>query len=102
MGLVVGTNSAQFVTEASYLMKRCIPLNVEKWDHIHIDKKRKFFMKLKDMFKLPQGSFVDKAIAKRYKVWYRKWQYDLKQKAYANHKTVADRRNSPRNEVDPS
>ena len=53
------------------------------------------------MIKFPQGSYVDKAIEKRCKVWYRKWRYDLKQKAYANHKTVADRRNNPPNEVDP-
>ena len=50
LGHVVGTNSAQFVTEASYLMKRCMPLNVEKWDHIHADEKQKFFMQIKVSF----------------------------------------------------
>ena len=50
LGRAVGPNSAQFVTEASYLMKRCMPLNIEKWHHIHADKKRKFFMKLKVSF----------------------------------------------------
>ena len=47
LGGAVGTNSVQFVAEASYLMKRCMPLNVEKWDHIHANKKRKFFYKTK-------------------------------------------------------
>jgi len=44
---VVGKNSTQFVSEASYLMKQYMPLDVEKWDDIHPDKKRKYFMKLK-------------------------------------------------------
>ena len=44
---VVGKNSTQFVSEASYLMKQYMPLDMEKWDDIHPDKKRKYFMKLK-------------------------------------------------------
>ena len=44
---VVVYNSTQFISEASYLMKQCMPLDVEKWGHIHADKKRKFLMKLK-------------------------------------------------------
>jgi len=53
------------------------------------------------MFKLPQGCHVDNAIERRCKVWYRKWRYDLKQKAYTNYTTVADRRDNPPKEVDP-
>ncbi|VFQ66888.1 unnamed protein product [Cuscuta campestris] len=52
---VVGMNSTQFISEASYLMKQCMPLDVEDWGHIHPDKKRKYFMKLKELFKLPEG-----------------------------------------------
>ena len=47
------------------------------------------------MFKWPQGSNVDRAIERRSKVWYRKWRYDLRQKAYADFVTVDDRRRNP-------
>ena len=53
------------------------------------------------MFKWPQGSHVDRAIERRCKVWYRKWHYDLRQKAYADFATVDDRRKNPPKEVDP-
>lgn len=44
---IVGANNTQFISEASYLMKQLMPLDVEKWDDIQPDKKRKYFMKLK-------------------------------------------------------
>jgi len=43
---VVGKNSTQFVSKASYLMKQYMPLDMEKWDDIHPDKKRKFFYEI--------------------------------------------------------
>ena len=52
------------------------------------------------MFKFPQGSHVDKVIEKRCKIWYRKWRYDLKQKAYKQYEIVADRHDNPPKEVD--
>ena len=36
---IVGTNSTQFISEASYLMKQLMPLDVEKWDDIQPEKK---------------------------------------------------------------
>ena len=53
------------------------------------------------MFKLPEGCHVERAIERRCKVWYRKWHYDLKQKAYNDYAAVADRRANPPKEVDP-
>ena len=55
---------------------------------------------MQDMFKLPQACHVDKAIEHCYKVWYRKWRYDLKQKAYTNYTTVANRQDNLPKEVD--
>ena len=42
---VVGKNSTQFISEASYLMKQYMLLDVEKWNDIHPNKKIKYFMK---------------------------------------------------------
>ena len=44
---VVSNNGTQFISEAGYLMKECMSLDVGKWIRIHEDKKRQFFMKLK-------------------------------------------------------
>ena len=56
---------------------------------------------MQDMFQLPQGCHVNKAIDRRCKVWYRKRRYDLKQKVYTNNTKVPDRRDNPPKEVDP-
>ena len=53
------------------------------------------------MFKWPQGSHVDRAIERRCKVWYRKWRYGLKQKAYADFATVDDHCTNPLKKVEP-
>ena len=52
------------------------------------------------MFKWPQDSHVDRAIERRYKVWYGRWHYDLKQKTCTDCAMVDDRRNNPSKEVD--
>ena len=51
------------------------------------------------MFKLPEGCHVGRAIEWHCKVWYRKCRYDLKQKAYNDCATVADRRANPSKEL---
>ena len=53
------------------------------------------------MFKFREGCHVERAIERRCKVCYRKWRYDLKQKAYNDYATVADKRANPPKEVDP-
>lgn len=53
------------------------------------------------MFKLPEGCHVERAIERRCKVWYRKWRYDLNQKAYNDYVTFAYRHANPPKEVDP-
>ena len=53
------------------------------------------------MFKLPQGCHVERAIERRCKVWYRKWRYDLRQKAYNDYATVVDCRDNPPKEAVP-
>ncbi|VFQ95815.1 unnamed protein product [Cuscuta campestris] len=82
-------------------MKQCMPLDVENWGHTHADKKWKYFMKLKELFKLPEGRHVEKTIKRRANTWYRKWRYDLRKKAYSDHPTVAGRLANCPSEVDP-
>ena len=43
---VIGKNSTQFISKANYLMKQYMPLDLEKWDDIQPNKKKKVHYKI--------------------------------------------------------